>query len=252
VGGVVTTRVPSSSHRPEPGVTELSVDVIAGPDGSGRLQVVTGVVKPDVTCNHVKELLDPGCWGYLTEGRLMMRRIRRARGNRGPSSPAQRCQELADYDDTWPSTDLPLPGDELVDDEPVLYQEVFTIARGLYLTPLLVCQRRWLPYGTTTTGTNHLRARALEYRMADEQSADELLRVDQGSIVLRETDDGLRITTTKRVRSVPPLDGPGLSISIENLGYLTAFERMVAAAVALGRRRVAESRGPSQPDDRAP
>jgi hypothetical protein len=213
-------------------VTDVVVDVVGGVDGLARDRIATFAVKPQLTCEHVRELLDPGCWGALTGGRLTMRRVTGAQEPAGVSQPA------AGGDDDRPCGSL------VEDDQTVPYQETCTIADDLCLTPRLLFRRRSLPSAAAATSTTGLKARALEYRLAEKQSKGELVRVDQGSIVLRETVEGLRITTTKRLRFAPPLDGPGLSISLENLGYVRAFDDMVAAAVALGRKRAGADPGP--------
>ena len=71
----------------------------------------------------------------------------------------------------------------------------------------------------------------LEYRLAGDQSPGELVKVDQGSIVIRKVDDGVCVEATKRVRFTPPFDGPGLALQADLLGYFDAFELMVRSTI---------------------
>jgi hypothetical protein len=90
----------------------------------------------------------------------------------------------------------------------------------------------------TTDGDR--RAQWLEYRLAETQSPGELVTRDEGSIVIRETDDGVRIATTKRVLLTPPFDAPSLAMQADALGYFDAFEDMIRVALATpGRQRAA-------------
>lgn len=186
-------------------IPSLRVDLLTGSDGNTRVRSTTYKAVPGITCDDLDELLDPGSWGTLTGDRMVMQRL----------------------DGTGP----------LTNGTSATYQETFTVAEGLYLTPRLICRRRALLDERFASGLVP-RARALEYRLADPQSGGELIRIDQGSVVVREVrevrgeDDGVDITTTKRLRFAPPLDGPGLAIALGNLGYDEAFDDMVAAALA--------------------
>lgn len=109
------------------------------------------------------------------------------------------------------------------DGKPRLYQETFEITPRLRLTPLLRV--------VTRSVAGPPRARWLEYRLADDQSSGELLRVDQGSIFIREVRGGVRVTATKRLLFAPPFDGPNLALLADSIGYFDAFEAMVRAAL---------------------
>ena len=115
------------------------------------------------------------------------------------------------------------------DDDPAVdgerYFEVFKVTERLKLTP-------WLQVVQSPRTTDHYRAQWLEYRLADSQSPGELVTRDQGSIVIRETPQGVCIATTKRVRLTPPFDAPSLAMQADALGYFDAFENMVRVALA--------------------
>jgi hypothetical protein len=120
-------------------------------------------------------------------------------------------------------TMTPRGGRPPTDGRPRLYQETFEITPRLRLTPLLRV--------VTKSLDGPPRARWLEYRLADDQSPGELLRVDQGSIFIRDVRGGVRVTATKRLLFAPPFDGPNLALLADPIGYFDAFETMVRAAL---------------------
>jgi hypothetical protein len=104
-----------------------------------------------------------------------------------------------------------------------VYDEVFRVSGALQLTPRL---------RVVTNQTNA--AGWLEYRLSSTQSSGELVKVDQGSIVVRMVGDSVRVETTKRVLLTPPFDAPSIAMQADALGYFDAFEQMVRAAVKEG------------------
>lgn len=182
---------------------DMLVDLIAGSTGQTRARVRTWVTLPPLAIEEVEELLQPLRWGDLSGNRIVMARLD------GTQKP-------------------------LADDTPTAYQETFTVSPSLHLWPVLVCHRR------TLSNQARRRARALEYRLQPPPAPSTGgglpggpgVLVDQGSILVRETEGGLVVATTKRVRFPPPFDGPGLALFAETLGYTEAFEGMVTEALA--------------------
>jgi hypothetical protein len=111
------------------------------------------------------------------------------------------------------------------------YDEVFVVGPRLRLTPRL----RFIRHAPVETPAGT--AQWLEYRMAAKQSEGELVRVDQGSIVIRPVGDGVRVETTKRVLLTSPFDAPSLAMQARALGYSDAFEQMVRTAVRTAAER---------------
>jgi hypothetical protein len=149
---------------------------------------------PGFRVGDVAELLDPSTWSTLSGERITMTR----RGNGVITNGGV----TVEYD---------------------VYDEVFHVGGALQLTPRL---------RVVTNQTNA--AGWLEYRLSSTQSAGELVKVDQGSIVVRMVDDSVRVETTKRVLLTPPFDAPSLAMQADALGYFDAFEQMVRTAVKKG------------------
>jgi hypothetical protein len=166
---------------------------------------------PGVRRRDLHPLLDPERWGELSDDRITL-------------TPCG-------------AGDLTVGGDESIDGDRTIgyvdYMETFRASAGLTLTPRLRFVRGH---------EDDERPGApgwLEYRLADEQSAGEIVTVDQGSIVVQDTGDGVRVETTKRVRLTPPFDAPSLALQAEVLGYPDAFEQMVRAAVRVAAAQAA-------------
>jgi hypothetical protein len=165
--------------------------VLEGPQGALRSRLVGFTRVPGFTVGDADALLDPTHWRDLTNGRITMEPL-----GDGPTTDGER-----------------------------LYHETFRVTATLSLTPVLRV--------ATKTDNGPPRARRLEYRMADagDQSPGELIRVDQGSILIRDVDGGVRITATKRLLFAPPFDAPNLALLADAIGYFDAFEAMVRAAL---------------------
>jgi hypothetical protein len=165
--------------------------VVEGRNETSRASLRGSTTIRGSTVDDVDSLLDPTEWRRLTNGRITM-------------------EPLGDR----PSKD----GDRL-------YQETFMITAALRLTPLLRV--------ATKSDNGPPTASWLEYRMApvEDQSPEELIRVDQGSIFIRDVDGGVRITATKRLLFIPPFDAPNLALLADPIGYFDAFEAMVRAAL---------------------
>jgi hypothetical protein len=163
-----------------------------------RARVGTMAEIPGFGVGDVAELLDPRAWETLSGGRITM-------AHRGEGTV---------------TTDV---GNENVTVTYDVYDEVFRVGRALQLTPRL-----------RFVGTETDDAGVLEYRMSSTQSPGELVKVDQGSIVVRAVGDSVRVETTKRVLLTPPFDAPSIAMQAEALGYFDAFEQMVRAAVTRG------------------
>jgi hypothetical protein len=153
---------------------------------------------PGFRVDDVAELLDPSRWSALSGTRITMTR-------RGEGTVEKNNVKVA-YD---------------------VYDEVFRVGGALQLTPRL----RVLTKETDA-------ARWLEYRLSSTQSPDELVKVDQGSIVLRMVGDSVRVETTKRVLLTPPFDAPSIALQADALGYFDAFEQMVRTAIKSGAEEV--------------
>lgn len=171
---------------------EAKTATVQSPAGATRSRLGGTATIPGFGLEDVRELLEPTEWKRLSGGRITM---------------------------------TPHPAGELENSVGRLYDEVFEVTSRLTLTPRL----RFIthPLVETDGGT----AQWLEYRLAGSQSPGELVKVDQGSIVIRDTRDGVRIATTKRVLLTPPFDAPGLAMQADALGYFDAFEQMVRAAL---------------------
>jgi hypothetical protein len=178
-------------------VVEDWTAIVSSPAGNSRVRLGASARIPGFQVEDVAALLDPTTWSELSDGRITM-------------TPREHGQLKGDDDVTRPYDD---------------YDEVFVVSERLELTPRL----RVIRHARVETGGET--AEWLEYRMADSQSAGEIVRVDQGSIVIRSVGDSVRVETTKRVLLTPPFDGAGLALDAELLGYFDAFERMVRAAV---------------------
>jgi hypothetical protein len=149
---------------------------------------------PGFGVRDVAELLNPSTWSTLTGGRITMTR-------RG--------------DGTVTNDNVTIKYD--------VYDEVFSVGGALRLTPRL------------RVVTNETDAgRWLEYRLSSTQSSGELVKVDQGSIVVQMVGDSVRVETTKRVLLTPPFDAPSIAMQADALGYFDAFEQMVRTAVQQG------------------
>jgi hypothetical protein len=157
-----------------------------------RTRLGTSAEIPGFGVGDVADLLDPTAWETLSGGRITM----------------TRCGEgTVTYDD-----DVDVTYD--------VYDEVFHVGGALELTPRL----RVVTNEASDPGV-------LEYRMSSTQSPGELVKVDQGSIVVRTVGDSVRVETTKRVLLTPPFDAPSIAMQADALGYFDAFEQMVRAAV---------------------
>jgi len=165
--------------------------VVEGRNDTSRASLRASTTISGFTVDDVDSLLDPTEWRRLTHGRITMEPL-----GDGPSKDGER-----------------------------LYQETFTITASLRLTPLLRVAKK--------SDKGPPRVSWLEYRMApiEDQSPGELIRVDQGSIFIRDVDGGVRITATKRLRFIPPFDAPNLALLADPIGYFDAFEAMVRAAL---------------------
>jgi hypothetical protein len=175
-------------------VTETKTATVEAPGDGTRIRLLGTATVPGYTLVHVSDLLEPTSWRHLSGGRITMR---------------------------------PHPGGQLEDDVKRLYYEVFRITTRLKLTPRLEVKRQ---PSVKIEGNRH--AQWLEYRLAETQSPGELVTRDQGSIVIRDTADGVRIATTKRVRLTPPFDAPSLAMQADAIGYFDAFDDMVRVALA--------------------
>jgi hypothetical protein len=180
-------------------VTETKTATVRAPGGASRAQLRATAAVPGYTLVHVSGLLEPSNWQRLSGGRITM---------------------------------TPYPGGQLEDDVKRLYYEIFRITTRLKLTPRLEVKRQ-----PPVKIEGDRRAQWLEYRLAETQSPGELVTRDQGSIVIRDTADGVRIATTKRVRLTPPFDAPSLAMQADAIGYFDAFDDMVRAALAASCRQ---------------
>lgn len=149
---------------------------------------------PGFRVDDVAELLDPSTWSMLSGTRITMTR---------------RGEGTVTKDDVTIKYDV--------------YDEVFRVGGALQLTPRL----RVLTNKTDA-------AEWLEYRLSSTQSSGELVKVDQGSIVVRMVGNSVRVETTKRVLLTPPFDAPSIAMQADALGYFDAFEQMVRTAVKQG------------------
>jgi hypothetical protein len=184
------------ARRILPLAVEGSTATVSSPAGATRTRLIAATPVPGFKLRHVDRLLDPANWNELSCRRITM---------------------------------TPYPGGELTDDTKRLYYEVFRVSNRLKLTPRLrVVRHKTVDIPAEAEARS---AQWLEYRLADAQSPGELVKVDQGSIVIREVGDGVRIETTKRVLFTPPFDGPGLALQADLLGYFDAFEQMVRRAL---------------------
>lgn len=182
-------------------VVEDWTAIVSSPAGNARVRLGASARIPGFGVKDVAGLLDPTTWRELSDRRITMT----------PSAHGQLKGRR--YDD---------------------YDEVFVVSDRLNLTPRL----RVIRHAPVKTGGET--AEWLEYRMADSQSAGEIIQVDQGSIVIRSVGDSVRVETTKRVLLTPPFDGAGLALQAELLGYFDAFERMVRAAVEKAAEKAAK------------
>jgi hypothetical protein len=173
-------------------VVEDWTAIVSSPAGNSRARLGAIARIPGFKVKDVAALLDPTTWSELSDCRITM----------NPRAHGQ--LKGRPYDD---------------------YDEVFVVSDRLKLTPRL----RVIRHAPVKTGGET--AEWLEYRMADSQSAGEIIQVDQGSIVIRSVGDSVRVETTKRVLLTPPFDGAGLALHAELLGYFDAFEHMIRAAV---------------------
>src|SRR5215203_632701 len=179
-------------------VIETRTATVEGAGRATRGRVGATATLPGYGVDDVDELLDPSTWQHLSGGRITMR----------PHAEDDLEDDLEDRMDR-------------------VYYETFRITSRLELTPRLRVIRQ---PRMTTDGDRSVQW--LEYRLAGTQSPGELVKLDQGSIVIRETGDGVRIATTKRVLLTPPFDAPSLAMQADALGYFDAFEDMVRVAVA--------------------
>jgi hypothetical protein len=187
-------------------VVEDWTAIVSSPAGNSRVRLGATAHIPGFRVKDVAALLDPTTWSELSDRRITM--TRREHGKlKGTDGVIRR------YDD---------------------YDEIFVVSDRLKLTPRL----RVIRHAPVKTGGEA--AEWLEYRMADSQSAGEIVRVDQGSIVIRSVADSVRVETTKRVLLTPPFDGAGLALHAELLGYFDAFEQMVRAAVEKAAKKAAK------------
>jgi hypothetical protein len=169
-----------------------TTSTVTSPGGLTRTRLVGTTLVPGYKLKRVKKLLDPINWGKLSGDRITM---------------------------------TPYPAGTLTDGVQQIYYEVFRVSERLKFTPRLrVVTHADGPRESPT-------ARWLEYRLDDVQSQGELVKVDQGSIVIRQIGDDVRIEATKRVLFTPPFDGPGLALQADLLGYFDAFELMVRNAL---------------------
>jgi hypothetical protein len=133
--------------------------------------------------------------------------------------------EPAASDGTAPMGIDPQPATPLA--SPQCYREVFTVAPGLTLRPILEVVRTH-----PTGGVDALEYRLCAHRHGD-QAQDPAVLHDAGSIISRQLAAGAEIHTTKRVGFDGPFDGPALAMVAHAFGYQEAFEGMVAVALAL-------------------
>lgn len=140
--------------------------------------------------------------------------------------------EMVLLDDAGVAASQPVVLDDRPPAEPLAaphcYQEVFVVAPGLTLRPILEVVRTTLAGGS---------AEALEYRLCRHQHGDGVqdpaVLHDDGSIVNRQLAGGVEVHTTKRVGFDGPFDGPALAMAAHAFGYQEAFEGMVATALIL-------------------
>ncbi|MGH9211551.1 MAG: hypothetical protein ACRD2C_12840 [Acidimicrobiales bacterium] len=123
---------------------------------------------------------------------------------------------------------------QLVDGVRRCYREVFVVTPTFKLRPVLEVISRQLSYGTG-------QARCFEYHLCSSTShrheahpdgGDDIVTCDEGSIVTRQLDAGATVATSKRVAFDGPFNGPALVMVAHALGYVEAFEGMVATALA--------------------
>jgi hypothetical protein len=169
-----------------------TTSTVSSPAGLARTRLVGTTLIPGYKLKRVKKLLNPIEWKRLSGERITM---------------------------------TPFPAGELTDGVERVYYEVFRVSERLKFTPRLRVVTHADGVGKSPT------ARWLEYRLHDVQSKGELVKVDQGSIVIRQIGEDVRIEATKRVLFTPPFDGPGLALQADLLGYFDAFELMVRNAL---------------------
>lgn len=198
-----TARLVSDIVRLEPGgrlqtvESSLSTGHVGGPGRLVQSKVRSVTPLPGLTCEDVDDLLEPSAWSDLSDGRLSLRPIDGGDG-----------------------------GDRLVPDGPARhYRETFLLAPGLVLRPVLTFARRTLGDEDGTRG------RALEYRLASHPDQSRMVLVDEGSVIVHESPEGLTIRTTKRLRFAPPFDGPAFAATADLAGYDEANAATIQAAL---------------------